>query len=466
MKELKAEGGAKGTAPSEAEDYMDDTEGELGGTTSAYDDDDFISSASDNIADETIDLLDDEEFPHALDQEEMDPHPLATSTYDHELEEPPSPGHILRGGFDDGEEINSRRMSYQQQQAQAQRHLLQQQQLQHQQNQLQQQLQQQKLDAEKYREPPAPSSSASPRLKQSSASLKASKSEAFSRLPMPRGNSAQSQQPRTASPTSHSPTATSIPPSQRQSLSSSTNRRNSSNPSPPLSSRSGRDARTSPDGSSSNETASTNANTSSATSTPATVNGVHKSVSRHSPSNLKRPSVTTLRQSGAGPRSSTSTNSAPSSAHPGPASATTSESHFGLNSPTSPKISTPTSATATPTTAATGGGGSPSLASSSSSLASAGGAGPWTFSITEMQSFVREHRAELQECSELTKRETKLLKDVMVGMSSPAMAQTTGYGGDRESFQRYLDELDEIVDEKLITIVAMSQKLKALRSQM
>ncbi|KAK5816766.1 P-loop containing nucleoside triphosphate hydrolase protein, partial [Linnemannia elongata] len=252
VKELKAEGGAKGTAPSDTENYMDDTEGELGGTTSAYDDDDFISSASDNIADETIDLLDDEEFPHALDQEEMEPHPLATSTYDHELEEPPSPGHILRGGSS------------------------------------------------------APTSALS-----------------------------------------------------------------------------------------------------------------------------------------AGPTSATS------------------DSHFGLNSPTSPKISTPTSATATttPTTATTttGGGGSPSLASSSSSLSSS--ATPWTFSISEMQSFVREHRAELQECSELTKRETKLLKDVMVGMSSPAMAQTTGYGGDRESFQRYLDELDEIVDEKLITIVAMSQKL-------
>ncbi|KAF9908981.1 Kinesin-like protein kif24 [Linnemannia zychae] len=477
VKELKAEGGAKGTAPSEAEDYMDDTEGELGGTTSAYDDDDFISSASDNIADETIDLLDDEEFPHALDQEEMDHHPLATSTYDHELLEEaggPSP-HVIRGGFDDGEEINSnaRRMSsYQQQQAQAQRQLLQQQQLQHQQNQLQQQLQQQKLDAEKYREP-VPSSASSPRMKQSSASNpKGSKTEsAFSRLPMPRGNSSSSQQTqpgRTASPTCNSPT-TSIPLSQRQSLSGSTNRRNSSNPSPPLSSRSGRDARTSPDGSSSNE-ASTTAAPSTTTST-ATANGVHKSVSRHSPSNLKRPSVTTLRQIGSGARSST--NSAPTSAAiSGPTSAT-SDSHFGLNSPTSPKISTTISNTATtPTTAtSTTGGGSPSLASSSSSLSSSSaGVGapttPWTFTISEMQSFVREHRTELQECSELTKRETKLLKDVMVGMSSPAMAQTTGYGGDRESFQRYLDELDEIVDEKLITIVAMSQKLKALRSQM
>ncbi|KAF9920263.1 Kinesin-like protein kif24 [Linnemannia zychae] len=473
VKELKAEGGAKGTAPSETEDYMDDTEGELGGTTSAYDDDDFISSASDNIADETIDLLDDEEFPHALDQEEMDPHPLATSTYDHELEEP-SPGHILRGGggvgaFDDGEEINSRRMSYQQQQIYAQRQLLQQQQLQHQQTLLQQQLQQQKLDAEKYREP-VPSTTSSPRMSKSNANtntntgMKGSKSEAFSRLPMPRGNSSSQQQPRTASPTSNSPTATSIPAAQRHSLNMSANRRNSSNPSPPLSNRSsGRDARTSPDGSSSNEASSTNTaiNNSSVTSPVApsgTPNGVHKNISRHSPSNLKKPSVTTLRQTSIRTSSNTTNGSAPPSASlSGPTSAT-SEPHFGLNSPTSPKITTPTTATST----SGGGAGSPSMASSSSSLSSV----PWTFSIAEMQSFVREHRTELQECSELTKRETKLLKDVMVGMSSPAMAQTTGYGGDKESFQRYLDELDEIVDEKLITIVAMSQKLKALRSQM
>ncbi|KAF9095052.1 Kinesin-like protein kif24 [Mortierella sp. AD031] len=446
VKELKA---AKGREPSEAEDnaaredYMEDTEGELGGTTSNYDDDDIISSASDNIADETIDLLDDEEFPHALDQEEMDPHPLATSTYDHELEEP-NPSQILRGGFDDGEEINSRRMSYQQQ-AQAQRQLLQQQQLQHQQIQLQQQLQQQKLDAEKYREPIP--SNASPRLKQANA-LKGAKAEAFSRLPMPRGNAAQ-QPPRTASPTSNSPTTTSIPPSQRQSLNSSTNRRNSSNPSPPLNNRSGRDARTSPDGSSPNETAS------ATMATTPSANGVHKTLSRHSPSNLKRPSVTTLRQSSGSARTSN-----PPSALSGPNSAT-SEPHFGLNSPTSPKINN--SNTTTPTTAtSTGGAGSPSVASSSSSLSS----GAWTFSVTEMQSFVREHRTELQDCNELTKRETKLLKDVMLGMSSPSMAQTTGYGGDQESFQRYLNELDEIIDEKLITIVAMSQKLKALRSQM
>lgn len=85
-----------------------------------------------------------------------------------------------------------------------------------------------------------------------------------------------------------------------------------------------------------------------------------------------------------------------------------------------------------------------------------------------MNKFIQEHRSEMQGCNELVKRETKLLKDVMLGMNSvslPAMAQSD-FKGDRESFERYLSELDEIVDEKLITLVAMSQKLKALKSQM
>jgi len=80
-----------------------------------------------------------------------------------------------------------------------------------------------------------------------------------------------------------------------------------------------------------------------------------------------------------------------------------------------------------------------------------------------MQAFVREHRAELHDCGDLTKRETKLLKNMMMGLSAPHMAEEGGFGPDDESFQRYLSELDEIVDEKLIAIVAMSQKIKALR---
>ncbi|KAF9940819.1 Kinesin-like protein kif24 [Mortierella alpina] len=379
VKELKAEGGAKGAVLDQddnimaRDDYME-SEGELG-TANAYDDEDFISSASDNIADETIDLLDDEEFPHALDQEEMVHHPLVTSTYDHELEEP-SP-RSLSEAFDDGEEINSRRMSYQQQ-SDSQRQLLQQQQLQHQKLQMQRQLQQQQLDAERFRETPPlnnPSSGAGANLKQSN-SIKGRKSEVFSRLPMPRSSS-----------------------------------------------RSGRDSRGSPDA------------TSPTSAHHDLSNHRNIGVNNHS-SNLKKPSVSTLKQGGVA-RPSSAASSVQSGGEP----------HFGLNSPTSPKVTTATAAA-----------GATNGASSTPSS--------WEFSLTDMQDFVREHRTELQDCGELTKRETKLLKNVMLGMSSASMAQTTGYGGDRESFDKYLSELDEIVDEKLITIIAMSQKLKALRSQM
>ncbi|KAG0207489.1 Kinesin-like protein kif24 [Mortierella sp. GBA30] len=448
VKELKAEGGAKGEAPEHddnlaRDDYME-SEGELG-TASAYDDEDFISSASDNIADETIDLLDDEEFPHALDQEEMVHHPLVTSTYDHELEEPsPRP---LNEAFEDGEEINSRRMSYQQQQSESQRQLLQQQQEQHQQLQMQRQLQQQQLDADRFRETSAsngPTSTAGANLKHTN-SVKGRKSEVFSRLPMPRSSSHPQPQPRTSSPTSNSPTSINSASSNpiqghRMSLTSLASRRNSSNVSPPLaSSKSGRDSRSSPD--------ATSPNTAHETSHPR-VNGAHNG---HAPS-LKKPSVSTLRQGavGGGGGGSARPSSAASSIQ------SSNDSPFGLNSPTSPKVTT-----ATATTHTTNG-----ASASTTTATAASSQSPWTFSLTEMQDFVREHRSELQDCGELTKRETKLLKNVMLGMSSASMAQTAGFGGDRESFQRYLSELDEIVDEKLITIIAMSQKLKALRCQM
>ncbi|KAI1287860.1 hypothetical protein EDD11_010164, partial [Mortierella claussenii] len=447
VKELKADSGAREAVPEQEDnlardDYMEDTEGELGGTTSAYDDDDFISSASDNLVDETIDLLDDEEFPHALEQEEMVHHPLATSTYDHELEEP-----------------NPRQLR------------------------------------ERFREP-TPSSSS--RLKNSGSIKRAGsgsssggggnigrKSEGLSRLPMPRGGAGAAQQPpRTSSPTSGSPTSASVSvtspsstvpssiatPSHRLSLAGSLSRRSSANVSPPL--KAGRDARASPESTSPSGASDTNG---------------AGSLRGNSSSHLKRPSVTTMRQSSSNTTASIATNGG--SHRPGGATASssilsnghaasaTTDSPFGMNSPTSPRVTTTlavvpagqangTSSLSQSQSQSSAMSMSTSSSSSSSTSASSSSPSTWSFSVSEMQEFVKEHRMELQDCGELTKRETKLLKNVMLGMSSAAMAETTGYRGDKESFERYLGELDEIVDEKLICIVAMSQKLKALRSQM
>ncbi|KAK3824491.1 MAG: P-loop containing nucleoside triphosphate hydrolase protein [Linnemannia gamsii] len=91
---------------------------------------------------------------------------------------------------------------------------------------------------------------------------------------------------------------------------------------------------------------------------------------------------------------------------------------------------------------------------------------PPQLSLTTMNEFIQEHQTQMRDCQELTKRETKLLAQVTLGMSSAVHAQSTGFSNNRESFMKYLSDLDEIVDEKLITIVAMSQKLKSLRGQM
>ncbi|KAG0030712.1 Kinesin-like protein kif24 [Podila clonocystis] len=384
VKELKSESGAKSAAQDQDQDYARDEYMDDAGDYEANDHDYMSSSGSDNIADEEIDLLDDEEFPHALDQEEMVNHPLVTSTYDLELEEPMP--RQTKSTFDQGEDMNL----YPSNQLQHRQSLLFQQQ--------QQQQQQQHMESERYRDP-TPTKMASPAQyeRKNSGSTKIRKPE-VSRLP--------------TKPSSPPGTGSSIPAPQRQSL-SSTHRRNSSNVSPPLGARTAKDSRSSPEG--------------QATSSES---GHQRTNSRGvgSPMMLKHPSVVTKRH-GAG--SGSASGSALSS----------------LASPTSPKV----------------GSGVTTVSSPSQSSASPRSATS-TWSPSSMEEFVREHRAELQENGELTKRETKLLKNVMLGMSSPAMAQTTGYSNSEESFQRYLAELDEIIDGKMIAIVAISQKLKALRT--
>lgn len=351
------------------------------GDYEANDHDYMSSSGSDNIADEEIDLLDDEEFPHALDQEEMVNHPLVTSTYDLELEEPMP--RQTRSTFEQGEDMNVYPGSNQ---------------LQNRQSLLIQQ--QQQMESERYRDP-TPTKMAPPTQydRKNSGSSKIRKPEA-SRLPT-----------KSSSPTNT--TGSAIPAPQRHSLSSN-QRRNSSNVSPPLGARTAKDSRSSPEGQTSVPSESGHQRTNS------------KGIG--SPMMLKHPSVVTKRH---GTGSGSASGSALSS----------------LASPTSPKVG---SGVATIS--------SPSIASASPRSATS------TWSPSNMEEFVREHRAELQENGELTKRETKLLKNVMLGMSSPAMAQTTGYTNSEESFQRYLEELDEIIDGKMIAIVAISQKLKALRT--
>ncbi|KAF9537865.1 Kinesin-like protein kif24 [Mortierella hygrophila] len=402
VKELKAEGGAKGVAQGQdvsaaQEEYMDDVEGyeedEL--EANVYDDD-YLSSEGENVADVTIDLLEDEEFPDLLDQEEMDHHTLAMTTYDHELEDPNSKRVGGRGGFG-----NQGALSHGQQiqpqsprQTPSSRHTLQ---------------QQRDSNTDRTRGSPFAKSKSS-RERDPQQASKNRKPEGLSRLPMPRNF--QSSTPSSSS---------GIPgPQHRHSQSGGSGRNNSttSNSSPPLAMKS-REPKPSPSdmsispGGPSDYISQKGSNTN---------NGA-------SPIAIKHPSINTKNHQQSSSMSSSNRNGAASagSATPG--------SHDPNNYPmASPPTSSPTSE------------------------------GRRLMEV-EMDAFIQEHQAQMRDCAELTKRETKLLAQVTLGMSSTVHAQSTGFSNNRESFLKYLSDLDEIVDEKLITIVAMSQKLKALRGQ-
>ncbi|KAF9952325.1 Kinesin-like protein kif24 [Mortierella alpina] len=405
VKELKAEGGAKSALQeqemeSAPEEYMDDVENYGDDLKANVYDDDYLSSDGENVADVTIDLLEDEEFPDVLDQEEMVHHALAMNTYDHELEEPST---SKRGAPADSQahSIPQRHPQTPQRQMVAPQH----------------QQRQQKSDST------ASKSSRDPQQQ----SAKGRKTEAFSRLPMPRSFQ---QQFNSTSPSSSG--LSNVPgPHHRHSNSGASGRNNSSSSSsPPLASRSREAPKPSP---------SLDVTMSSASSTSSTDYINHKGSSSNanagSPGGAKlhHPSVNTKHSHSSSVLASV--NNGSSGGDP---------NNYAMASPTSPQVTS----------------------SSSTSAAVASGDmnnGRAAWSSQEMEEFLREHRSQLRDFGELTKRETKLLANVTLGMSSAIHAQSTGYSNSRESFQKYLSELDEIVDEKLIAIVDMSQKLKALR---
>ncbi|KAF9216452.1 Kinesin-like protein kif24 [Podila verticillata] len=428
VKELKAEGGAKGTAPGEdtslgQEEYMDDDAFEENELTANVYGDEYLSSESENVADVTIDLLEDEEFPDLLDQEEMSHHTLASTTYEHELEDhhsqtpqqqqtpqshtpqqtPQHHQHVQQQMSSGATELRRLRGSVDQGDSRA-----------HPQSPHRQAPQ---PEPERQRELSSSSltKSSTSQLQQQHHAIKNRKSEsAFSRLPMPKSFQLQAA---SSSNLSSSASTTTLPP-HRNSLTGGNGRNSTANTSPPLGSgKSGRqDSKTSPDTSMS----------------PGNGSGgdyiSHKSSGSNVSPNAKYPSINT-KHGHSSSASSSSNNGAPVSATEPNAG------FFNHNAaPSSPK-----------------------------SGGNTNNNNDW--SPSDMTDLVREHRAQLRDGGELTKRETKLLANVTLGMSSEVHGQSTGYFRNRESFLKYLNELDEIIDKKLISIVSMSEKIKALREQ-
>ncbi|KAG0228206.1 Kinesin-like protein kif24 [Actinomortierella wolfii] len=434
VKELKADGGGRPLLQGQdvAQDEFMDEEAydndDLANVGDGYDDA-SLSSDGENYGDVTIDLLEDEEFPDVLDREEMVHHALAANTYEHELED-----------------TTMRRASLQaQQQAQYQ---------------------------------------------QQQHTVKARKSEVFSRLPMPRslqqGQSGvpqpqQQQQLAQAGGSGTSPTlayAHVNGPSRRYSF-SSIGRSNSTNNASSAAVPGGLSgARRSPD-----STTAGNDESMSPASSPALAHpqlqstGVNNSnitnnkASRHPSINTKHGHSGSMSSA---PNSAGVANLAqngePTAAQPG---FYAHGYHLGevTQSPTSPKIATGERMGGIP--------GRNSISSTTSSasvstvpapnapLASSSGTGGASMNWTpaEMDEFVREHRKQMRDLGEWAKRETKLLATVTLGMSSAAHAQHSGFANSRESFLFYLNELDAILDDKLISIVDLSRRIKALRQQ-
>ncbi|ORZ16730.1 hypothetical protein BCR41DRAFT_353060 [Lobosporangium transversale] len=364
---------------------MDDVEGYGEELEANVYDDDYLSSEGENVADVTIDLLEDEEFPDLLlDQEEMSHHALATSSYDHELEDPTS-------RHSGQTELN-------------QSHL--------QQQRFFQQQQPQSSEGERSRESISKSLRERERDAQQPQIVKTRKSEAFSRLPMPR--SSQS-----------SGSASGIPTLQhRHSQSSHSSRNNTNNTSPQLGNKS-REVKSSP-----SDVVMSPGVPNDYVSQKGSGHTVSSGMASSSPNPIKHSPINTK----LGYQSSMPSNNGPMSSITG----NNDLNNYIMASPTSPKITAP-------------------------SIVNGNGNADRDWTVAEMNDFLIEHRNQLRECGDLTKRETKLLANVTLGMSSPAHAQSTGYSVNKESFMKYISELDEIVDEKLITIVAMSHKLKALR---
>ncbi|KAF9425282.1 Kinesin-like protein kif24 [Entomortierella beljakovae] len=403
VKELKNDSAIKGGVQeqdlgSSRDEYMDDVEGygEEEMTENIFDDD-FLSSENENVADVTIDLLEDEEFPDVLDQEEMVLHSLAMNTYDHELEEPNS-----QGGFNT-QISNMHTQSRQQQQP----HLT------------------QSLKSGRPLETPS-SKTSRERDRDSQHPSKTRKPDAFSRLPMPRSF----QQQQSVLNMSSSTPPSNIPSSQhRHSLSGAgaSARSNSTSTSPLLGSKH-RDPKYSP---------TDVVMSSSPANDYVSQKGGSSSIAT-SPNILRQHSVNTKQ----GHVSSTTNNSNSNNNNGAMSSGSNDINNVSMASPTSPSI------------------GSQGQQSNNNGTTTEHDRN-WT--TAEMTEFLNEHRNQLRDCGDLTKKETKLLANITLGMSSTIHAQSASYTNSRESFMKYLSDLDEIVDEKLIAILNMSHRLKTLR---
>lgn len=83
-----------------------------------------------------------------------------------------------------------------------------------------------------------------------------------------------------------------------------------------------------------------------------------------------------------------------------------------------------------------------------------------SFSYDKMDEFVKFHRAEIREITECAKRETKLVANISLDLSSnQEFGSTSADTKSQTQFSKYLEDLDEILTRKLAAVEALRDRI-------
>lgn len=85
-----------------------------------------------------------------------------------------------------------------------------------------------------------------------------------------------------------------------------------------------------------------------------------------------------------------------------------------------------------------------------------------SFSYDNMDEFVKFHRAEIREITDCTKKETKLVANISLDLSSNQNFEQEGIASSEKStaqFAKYLQDLDEILERKLAAVEALRDRI-------
>lgn len=82
-----------------------------------------------------------------------------------------------------------------------------------------------------------------------------------------------------------------------------------------------------------------------------------------------------------------------------------------------------------------------------------------SFGSQQMDEFVKFHRAEIREITDCTKKETKLVANISLDLSSNQESGQQKSNKSNSQFQKYLRDLDEVLERKLAAVEALRDRI-------